>query len=305
MGVAVALAGAAFAKSGESEPLLAVLEFTNKLQGPDQVDAAYFSDVVRGEALDAAPGVHVITRENLLHLLSANQKSLADCEGECEVDTGRRIGADFVVSGELVKIGTTYHLSMKMHDTRSGDLLGVATASGKSVDELDQSTAQAARKLYAKLPPVPAGNVRPRAETPPASKPVAAVSPPPAPRQRAPAEATAAPPGSEAASAGTWRRAGYGILGAGLLAGAGSSVFALLGKSKSDSIKSGGFATSPAIVDAANAGQRDNTLALVCALAGGAAVAVAIPVILLHGEAQPRVAFQASPAGAALVARLP
>src|SRR5438105_2519379 len=89
-----------------SQGLLAVLEFRNKLAGADRkdIDAGYFSDVVRQAAVHTLPDIRVITRENLLVLLQSSGKSLEDCEGECEVDTGRRIGADLVISGELVKI---------------------------------------------------------------------------------------------------------------------------------------------------------------------------------------------------------
>jgi len=100
----------------------------------------------------------VITRENMLVLLQASGKDLANCEGECEVDTGRRIGADVVVSGELLKFGTQYKLNMKLHDTRSGELIAGAVAAGTTADDLDRSVAQACEKLFAPLksgaPPV-------------------------------------------------------------------------------------------------------------------------------------------------------
>src|SRR5205807_2437182 len=76
---------------------------------------------------------------------------LASCEGECEVDTGRRIGADVVVSGELLKFGTQYKLNMKLHDTRSGELIAGAVAAGTTADDLDRSVAQACEKLFAPL----------------------------------------------------------------------------------------------------------------------------------------------------------
>ena len=70
------------------------------------------------------------------------------CEGECEVDTGRRIGADAIVSGEVLKVGTRYKLTLKLHDTHDGRLLGGAVASGKTIDELDDSVTRAAMELF-------------------------------------------------------------------------------------------------------------------------------------------------------------
>ena len=73
---------------------LAVLDFRNKLPNRDEVDWTYFADLVRSAALRAVPTLQVITRENLDVLLQSTGRKIEDCEGECEVDTGRRIGAD-------------------------------------------------------------------------------------------------------------------------------------------------------------------------------------------------------------------
>src|SRR4051812_22058741 len=84
---------------------VAVLDF-KRSAGFSVEDARYLTDVVRAALLQAAPRLSVMTRENLLVLLQASGKDLAECEGECEVDTGRRIGADAVVSGDVLKFGT-------------------------------------------------------------------------------------------------------------------------------------------------------------------------------------------------------
>jgi len=135
--ISLLLAAAAASSPG---PLLAVLEFKNKLPEADRksVDASYFSDVVRAAALQSAPQVRVITRENLLVLLQSSGKKMEECEGECEVDTGRRIGADLVISGELLRVGSSLKLNLRLHDTHEGKLLSAALVSGRSVDELDE-----------------------------------------------------------------------------------------------------------------------------------------------------------------------
>ena len=107
----------------------------------------YFSDLVRGATLRAAPGLEVMTRENLLVLLKATGKDLGQCEGECEVDTGRRIGADAVVSGDVLKVGSRYKMSLKLHETHGGRLLSTSVASGKTIDELDEAVQKAAEDL--------------------------------------------------------------------------------------------------------------------------------------------------------------
>src|ERR1041384_2844888 len=126
--------------------VLAVLEFDSKLP-KDQADAGYLADVVRTAAKDSAPTLRVITRESMLVLLEASGKKLEDCQGECEVDTGRRLGADLVISGHVLKFGTQFKVNMKLHATGSGELLAGAQASGGTLDELDRNLNAAVRKL--------------------------------------------------------------------------------------------------------------------------------------------------------------
>ena len=126
---------------------LAVLELRNFTKDLTKENAQYFTDVVRSAALKARPQLEVMTRENLLVLLQASGKDLASCEGECEVDTGRRIGADQIVSGEIQKLGSLYKLSLRLHDTHEGRLLASTQASGKTIEELDQAAQQAAADL--------------------------------------------------------------------------------------------------------------------------------------------------------------
>ena len=80
-------------------------------------------------------------------LLQSSGKDLADCEGECEVDTGRRIGADAVISGDVLKFGERYKLSLRLHETKGGRLLSAAVASGATLEELDAQVQQKALEL--------------------------------------------------------------------------------------------------------------------------------------------------------------
>jgi hypothetical protein len=129
---------------------LAVLELRNKLKGRDAeaLDLGYFADLARGAALRAVPSAQVMTRENLLVLLQSQGKKLEDCEGQCDVETGRMIGADLVVSGEALRIGSAFKLDFKLHETRSGRLLAQSVASGRSADELDAETQRTVLRLF-------------------------------------------------------------------------------------------------------------------------------------------------------------
>ena len=127
--------------------MVAVLDFKHAASFTAD-DSRYLADVVRAAVLKAAPRLGVMTRENLLVLLQSSGKDLAECEGECEVDTGRRIGADAVISGDVLKFGERYKLSLRLHETKGGRLLAAAVASGATLEELDaQVQARAAELL--------------------------------------------------------------------------------------------------------------------------------------------------------------
>jgi len=55
-------------------------------------------------------------------MLQAAGKTLEECQGECEVDTGRRLGADLIVSGEVLRFGSGLRINLKLHDVKSGQL---------------------------------------------------------------------------------------------------------------------------------------------------------------------------------------
>jgi|GEM_PF-4037899 len=61
--------------------------------------------------------------------------------------TGRRIGADVVVSGDLQKVGSQLKLSLRLHETQGGQLLAAEVDSGKNIDDLDTAASEAADRL--------------------------------------------------------------------------------------------------------------------------------------------------------------
>ena len=125
---------------------LAVLEFQGKNLDPDILMT--FSDTVRGGALQGLEGygVVVLTRENMLVLLRDAGKQ--ECgEGDCEVETARNIGADYVISGKVVRIEQLYVVTLKLHETQGGSLLGTETVEGASQVELMRSLREHGRQL--------------------------------------------------------------------------------------------------------------------------------------------------------------
>lgn len=133
----------------------AVLELRNKLEGVDRnlIDAAFLTDLVRQQVLEDAPTLKLMTRENVLTLLEASGRKLEECEGECEVDTGRRLGADVVVTGEILRFGRGFRANLRLHDTRSAQLLSAAVASGDTPEALEKDLARAVGKLTVPVRP--------------------------------------------------------------------------------------------------------------------------------------------------------
>ena len=131
--------------------IVSVLELRSKLREGAAIDAGYVADRLRAEVLSSGIDARVVSRENMLVLLQAQGKQLADCEAECEVETGRRIGADLVVSGELVRVGDSLKASLRLHETRSGTLVAAVTAAGVNAEELDAHLGSAVRQLVAPL----------------------------------------------------------------------------------------------------------------------------------------------------------
>ncbi len=94
------------------------------------------TDQVRIAMLDVVPTDQylLMSRENMVVLLKDMGLEPGHNDGECEVETGRNVGAAFVVSGSLEKLNDWWVATLKMHNTASGTLIGTATV--KSKDEV-------------------------------------------------------------------------------------------------------------------------------------------------------------------------
>ncbi len=130
----------------ESMPRIAVLELRGALP---RGQLAVMSDKVRAGVLQALQGKDfvVMSRENMAMLLRDMGLDCESAEGECEVETGRNIGAAYVVSGSVEDVGGGLWLcSIKVHDTETGALKSTGDVRGKQViqliDQLPSTVAQ-------------------------------------------------------------------------------------------------------------------------------------------------------------------
>ncbi len=158
-------------------PSVAVLEFQTRLEPGDKVDRVYLSERVRKFVKLQLPQAMLIDRENVEVLLQAQGKTLAECEGECEVETGKKLGADLVISGQILRFGASWKLALKLHDTHTSQRLSTEQASGKTLEELDANIEPAVVALMA---PVAVAGGPALAAVPEVKRPDALQAPPPA-----------------------------------------------------------------------------------------------------------------------------
>ena len=143
--------GGAGVQSAGAVETMAVLE----LKTPDVRTelAQMWSDAVRGVAKERLPRVTVYTRENLEAMLSSRGLDLGDCEGLCETEIGRKIGARYIISGQVILVEGTYVASVKLHETEKGELLEVEEAEAKSLRGMSKALQSATVNLVAPLRP--------------------------------------------------------------------------------------------------------------------------------------------------------
>ena len=126
---------------------LAVLEFSGDASVGPEVRTT-MSDSARAGALEVVggQGYLVITRESMATVL----KDMGTCaaqEGECEVETGRLIGADLLVTGHLVRVEQALVLTLKLFEVGSGALLATQVLEAPGPLELLRGIPAAARTL--------------------------------------------------------------------------------------------------------------------------------------------------------------
>lgn len=104
---------------------VAILDFKNS--APDRASDAEvlsLSALVRSVGSEILPkdSYLLMTKDNIEQMLPPG-KSLTDCLGECALETARRIGADYVIEGEVVAFSTEYRATINLYETSRGILL--------------------------------------------------------------------------------------------------------------------------------------------------------------------------------------
>jgi hypothetical protein len=126
--------------------VLAVLNLAGR--GAGFKDRRNLARQLRGLARKWMPAPKIITEENIQVLLAAQGKALEECEGACEVETGRRLGADVIVSGDISRRGAELSIFLSAHRTKDGDFVGSFSAAGPNIAALAAALPALSRKLF-------------------------------------------------------------------------------------------------------------------------------------------------------------
>jgi TolB-like protein len=113
------------------------------------------SDQVRAGALSELDPLDysVITRENMMQFLDDMGKDISCLEGSCEVAIARNIGADFVISGAVSQVEGIYIINMKLHNSYSGQLLGLKKVQGSEPLQLIEDIQEVTEEMVSILEP--------------------------------------------------------------------------------------------------------------------------------------------------------
>ena len=101
-------------------------------------DRQFLTNVLREQAvmeLPAEQNFTIMTRENINAMLPPG-KSIEDCEGNCMVETGRNIAADYVCQMHLGSFDGAFSLSAELYETAANKLIASFNGQGASVKEL-------------------------------------------------------------------------------------------------------------------------------------------------------------------------
>ena len=92
----------------------------------------------------------IMTRENMMGILQDMGKDATCVGGMCEIEIGRNLGADIVVTGDIVQYGETYVLTLKLYTTGSGALIETVEVQEKDLLELKNDAFSQSKVLFQK-----------------------------------------------------------------------------------------------------------------------------------------------------------
>lgn len=136
----------------EPRPMLAVLDFVSAGADVTDHELSLLSDLSRAEARRTLGSAYtIITQESIQQLLKAHGKTLEQCQGECETETGKLLGAELVVSGRVMKAFGRLKVNLKLHRTDPPELLDARVITVATLPELETAVTEATSRVLLAL----------------------------------------------------------------------------------------------------------------------------------------------------------
>jgi hypothetical protein len=113
------------------------------------------AEEARGVALETLPKDKylVMTRENTVIILKDMGIDCTKVQGECAVETAKNMGAAYVITGNVLKVGETWIFNIRMHQTETSSLVSHQKIEGETEIALIGATKGATRVLLKKALP--------------------------------------------------------------------------------------------------------------------------------------------------------
>ncbi len=143
----------------EPRPMLAVLDFVSAGADVTETELSLLTDVSRAEARRTLGSAYtIITQESIQQLLKAHGKTLEQCQGECETETGKLLGAELVVSGRVMKAFGKLKVNLKLHRTDPPELIDARVLTVDTLPELESGVKEATSGVLSALTSSPAAS---------------------------------------------------------------------------------------------------------------------------------------------------
>jgi outer membrane protein OmpA-like peptidoglycan-associated protein len=78
----------------------------------------------------------IMTQENFTVMLDPEEGGLEDCVGECEIKIGKLLNAHWLITGELLDLGNTLTITLKLHHTQSGQFIAGTSFQAQDFESL-------------------------------------------------------------------------------------------------------------------------------------------------------------------------
>lgn len=111
------LSNVSYAKNTKDR--IAVLNIKSNILSKDE--KVFYTELIRKNVL-SVKNLILITKENITALLEPGT-NIEECVGTCEVETGRKVGAKYVITSEVLKVNSQYCFYIKIHDVITSEAL--------------------------------------------------------------------------------------------------------------------------------------------------------------------------------------